>query len=122
MARRDKNGGVVQQGLDILESKERLSDLTGGLVTTQNAVALGAVGGYLAMVGYHDNGEKLFSELSNEKRFLKFALALVVLNFSIDRFLDNETKVVARGFLWVGLLLSVSNDKIFEKINDYFKG
>jgi len=113
--------GIVGAGLDILAKKEQLRALGEGVISKNNALALGAVGVFIGMVGYHSNGKKLFSELSNEKQFLKFGAAIMILNYSIENFLSPELRTIAKSFMWIGLLLSASDDNLITKIENYFK-
>ena len=88
-----------------------------------NALALGAIGGYLVAVGYHENGKTLLTNLGEEKRFLKFGAALVVLNYSLDNFVqDSGVRTIGKVFLWTALLMTASeNNNLFDKFNSLFK-
>jgi len=106
-----------------LASKDAVKDVGEQVLSKNNAIALAGLGTYIAMVGYHENGKQLFAELSTEKRFLKFGLAMMIMNYSIDNFMPPELKTVAKTLMWTGLLLTASNDgHVFDKITEYFKG
>ena len=122
MAKASNKGGVVGAGLDLLRKKEQTSALAEGVISQNNAIAVGVLGVYIALVGYDENIEKLFSELATEKRFLKFAVAMVLFNFTIDKVMPSDIKPIAKTFLWLGLALTASEDGAFNKITDYFKG
>ena len=117
-----KPNTVLQAGLDALTTKERTQDLAQGIVgSTDNAITLVGLGGYIGAVGYHGNGKILFHELGKEKRFFKFALAMLGLTWTINNLLSSDLQNIAKTFLWLGLITSADEKgQLFDKINNYF--
>ena len=114
--------GFINKVNQVLNANDAIKDLGERAISKNNAIAVAGQGTYIAMVGYHENGKQLFAELSTEKRFLKFGLAMMIMNYSIDNFMSSELKTIAKTLMWTGLLLTASNDgHVFDKITEYFK-
>lgn len=88
-----------------------------------NALAAFVIAGYLVMVVYHGNALNLIDNLKQEKGFIKWGVALVILNLIKDAGIGGPIPGALIATAFVGMLINIGGNsgQIFNEIKSLWQ-